>query len=473
MAELLNLTNLIKTDVTGNHYLLVADSSKNTAQKYALTTLFPSVVNAGTGQAIFKNITNQNQINFKGITSGDTGLLTVATATNDVVFTVLESGIDLSACNNATSEFLSGVDFRKTVTSQCPVINGGTGLSTIAKGAILYASATDTIAATAAMSTNGQILIGNTTTGVPTVARLTAGASGNVTITNDPGAITIEATLSTMAAILDMANFNVDLGTGYISSDGTTDQGIRVTGPHTYLGDVGAYHDSDILNIGGGGIRFSNESTVNIKPNANTGTTAGSSVRVQAGDSVDGNAGNLELHAGSATGTGIGGSVIITGGRSTGGSVDGDISINTYTGASRVEALKVHHYSQDVEIPAGDLRITNERKGLVHSGSGTVTQATSHTTGVTMNTTSGIITLATASLPAATAKEFVLTNSTITTTSLILLTVEAPEGAPTASDISASIVRPTAGDATIRLFNSGTSATEATTWKVNFLVINI
>ena len=134
MAELLNLTNLIKTDVTGNHYLLVADSSKNTAQKYALTTLFPSVVNTGTGEAIFKSLTNQNQINLKNVKSGDTGLLTVATVTDDVVFTVLESGIDLSLCDNTTSEFLSGMDFTKTVTSQCPVINGGTGLSTIAKG---------------------------------------------------------------------------------------------------------------------------------------------------------------------------------------------------------------------------------------------------------------------------------------------------------------------------------------------------
>ena len=103
-------------------------------------------------------LTNKNQIVFKGIKSGDTGLLTVGTTSNNLVLTVLEAGIDLSLCNNTTSGFLTGVDFTGTVTGQNAVTNGGTGLATIAKGAMLYASATDTIAATSAMSTNGQIL---------------------------------------------------------------------------------------------------------------------------------------------------------------------------------------------------------------------------------------------------------------------------------------------------------------------------
>jgi hypothetical protein len=471
MAEIKDLKTLVKSTVSNGHVLLVTDIYTNTPTKFPVNALLPTISSIGAGQTLMAGtpLTNNTQFNFKSLASIHSGI-TVTTVSDVLSIDLVEENIDLALCDNTTSLFLTAVDLAAGGSTIVPVVNGGTGLDTLAKGAMLYANEVDSIAALS-VPVNGQVLIGNTTTDVPEWSTLTAGT--NIEITESAGAITIASSITTQLSILDMSNFNIDLGTGYISSDGTTSQGIRVTGAHTYLGDVGAYHDSDTLNIGGGGIRFSNNSTVNIKPNANTGTTAGSSVRVQAGDSVDGNAANLELRAGSATGTGSGGSVIITGGRSTGGSVDGDVSINTYTGASEMEGLKVLSESQDVEIMAGDLRITNERKGLVHPGSGIVTQSPSHTSSVTMNTTSGIITLATVSLPADTSAEFQLTNSTITERSLILLTVEAPEGAPGPSNISASIVRPVAGSASIRLFNSGTGATENTTWKVNFLVINI
>ena len=70
------------------------------------------------------------------------------------------------------------------------VAQGGTGATSLADKAVLITqdSGTDTIAA-AAMSTNGQLLIGGTSG--PAVATLTAGS--NVTITNADGAITIAA----------------------------------------------------------------------------------------------------------------------------------------------------------------------------------------------------------------------------------------------------------------------------------------
>lgn len=68
------------------------------------------------------------------------------------------------------------------------VAQGGTGATSFADKAVLITqdSGTDTVAA-AAMSTNGQLLIGGTSG--PAVATLTAGS--NVTITNADGAITI------------------------------------------------------------------------------------------------------------------------------------------------------------------------------------------------------------------------------------------------------------------------------------------
>ena len=70
------------------------------------------------------------------------------------------------------------------------VAQGGTGATSFADKAVLITqdSGTDTVSA-AAMSTNGQLLIGGTSG--PAVATLTAGS--NVTITNADGAITIAA----------------------------------------------------------------------------------------------------------------------------------------------------------------------------------------------------------------------------------------------------------------------------------------
>ena len=146
-----DLVTLSKTSVDSNHFLETSNSVSTFSNKISIETLFPSLINAGSSsEDIFVSVTNKNQLNFKGIKSGDTGLLTVATTSDNVVLTALEAGIDLSLCNNVTSGFLSGVDFTGTVTGECGVTNGGTSLATIAKGEMLYASADDTIAATAA-----------------------------------------------------------------------------------------------------------------------------------------------------------------------------------------------------------------------------------------------------------------------------------------------------------------------------------
>ena len=77
------------------------------------------------------------------------------------------------------------------------VVDGGTGVGTLAANGILLGNGTSAIAASAAMTTNGTLLIGGT--GGPEVATLTAGS--NITLTNGDGAITIAA-----AGGLDAAN---------------------------------------------------------------------------------------------------------------------------------------------------------------------------------------------------------------------------------------------------------------------------
>ena len=443
--------------------------------------MFPSVSTAGTGSQTLYNsatLTNKNQIAFKGLKSSDTDLLTVATTSNNLVLTVLEAGIDLSLCNNTTSGFMKGVDFTGTVTGSNTVTNGGTGLSSIAKGAMLYASATDTISATAVMSTNGQLLIGNATTGYPNVTTLTAGSG--ITITNGAGSITLAATITNAEANIDMRNaannatYNVDLvgGTAFISGDGTA-EGLTVDNAgKVFIGQstpTAAF--ADTLNIKGG-IRFTNTDAPTIKPTATTSSTAGQALTIESGSSAGAGAGNLNLIAGSASGNGQGGSVLITAGRDTAGTQDGIVKLSTYTGGTATPGLTVEKEGQNVTINTGNLVITQADKGIVHTGTGTVTQETNHTTGVTINATSGKITLAAVALAAATNAEFTVTNSTVTANSIILITMQ-DENTTNNAQLTACTHTLATGSFKISIHNpAATGATSTTASKIHFLVIN-
>ena len=481
MAKVTDLGTLAKTSVASTDFLLVTNSNSGQSKKLTVESLFPAVSTAGSSSETLYNsatLTNKNQIAFKGIKSGDTGLLTVGTTSSNIVLTVLEAGVDLSLCNNATSGFISGIDFTGTVTGVNPVVNGGTGISTIAKGAMLYASAEDTIAATAAMSTNGQLLIGNATTGYPSVATLTAGTG--MTITNAAGAITLAATITNAEANIDLRNaannatYNIDLvgGTAFISGDGTA-EGLTVDNDgKVFVGQgtpTAAF--ADTLNIKGG-IRFTNTDAPTIKPTATTSSTAGQAVTIEGGGSAGAAAGHLNLTGGTASGNGAGGNVVLTAGRDTSGSSDGTIQLKTYTSGTATAGLSVAAEGQNVSIDTGNLVITQAAKGLVHTGTGTVTQESNHTTGVTINATSGRITLAASALAAATNAEFTVTNSTVTANSIIMLTVQ-DENTTNNAQLTACTHTIASGSFKISLHNpAATGATSATSSKIHFLVIN-
>ena len=484
MSRITDLVSLAKTSVDSYDFLRIRNSVTNVEKKIATSTLFPTMVTSGSSsEDVFVSVTNKNQLNFKGIKSGDTGLLTVATTSNNIVLTPLEAGIDLSLCNNTTSEFLTGVDFTGTVTGECAVTNGGTGLDAIVQGAMLYASDANTIAATAAMSTNGQLLIGNTTTGIPTLATLTAGT--NVTVTNTAGAISIAASLGTMSANLDMYDgstytYNIDLngGEGWISGSGI-DEGITVDADgKVFMGEnapVATF--ADTLNIKGG-IRFTNTDAPTIKPTATENATSGQSVTIEGGGSDAAAAGNLLLTGGTAAGNGAGGDVILTAGRDTSGSADGDIQLKTYAGSAATAGLTVATQADspaavDVTVNTGNLVITNALKGIVHTNSGTVTQAINHSTGVTLNSTSGVITLANVALNAAAEADFAVANSSVQQEAVILLTVQSPAAGSATDNASlhAELDEVNDGSFNIRLTNPGAGNT-AGVYKIHFLVIN-
>tara|TARA_R110002020_G_scaffold146524_1_gene321167 strand:+ start:1450 stop:3120 length:1671 start_codon:yes stop_codon:yes gene_type:complete len=122
---------------------------------------------------------------------------------------------------------------------------------------------------------------------------------------------------------------------------------------------------------------------------------------------------------------------------------------------------------------AGNVTITDATDGLIHTNSGTVTQATDHTTGVTINATSGVIQLAAVTLASTTNAEFTVTNSTVQTDSVILVTVQ-DENITNNVQLAAAVHTITNGSFKISLVNphSAGGAASAAASKIHFLVIN-
>tara|TARA_E500000305_G_C3871226_1_gene165255 strand:+ start:86 stop:553 length:468 start_codon:yes stop_codon:yes gene_type:complete len=126
----------------------------------------------------------------------------------------------------------------------------------------------------------------------------------------------------------------------------------------------------------------------------------------------------------------------------------------------------------DVKLSGANLVVDDATKGIIHTNSGTVTQATNHTTAVTINATSGVITTAAATLAATTNAEFTVNNSTVQADSVILITVQ-DENTQNNVQLAAATHTIGAGSFKISLVNPHSSGTvSATACKIHFLVIN-
>lgn len=107
--------------------------------------------------------------------------------------------------------------------------------------------------------------------------------------------------------------------------------------------------------------------------------------------------------------------------------------------------------------------------GYTSAAQGSVTQATSKSTGVTLNKSAGRITMNNAALAGATAVTFTLTNSQISAKDAIIVNVS---GGGTAAAYTTYISSMTAGSAEITLRNltAATSLSEAVV--INFAIIH-
>jgi hypothetical protein len=123
----------------------------------------------------------------------------------------------------------------------------------------------------------------------------------------------------------------------------------------------------------------------------------------------------------------------------------------------------------DQDISGADTLLANSQFGYTAAAQGTVTQATSKSTGVTLNKSAGQITMNNAALAGATAVSFTLTNSLISTNDLLILNVGSGGTAVAYTVYTSSIA---AGSAVITLRNmtAATSLSEAVV--INFALIH-
>lgn len=150
---------------------------------------------------------------------------------------------------------------------------------------------------------------------------------------------------------------------------------------------------------------------------------------------------------------------------------DGTSASTVYVkqGSTVVDTIIVGDYRVDVEYVHNGTSFIRATKASFPKYVGTVTQASSITTGVTLNADAGIITTVSSTIAADdSSASFTLTNSFIKATSVIQLQcLTAGNGAPYAQITSVS-----AGSAVIKIFNLSRLAALNNTIKIHFLILN-
>ena len=123
----------------------------------------------------------------------------------------------------------------------------------------------------------------------------------------------------------------------------------------------------------------------------------------------------------------------------------------------------------DQDIIGAQYLLTDEQIGYTAAAQGTVTQATSKSTAVTLNKPAGVITMNNASLATATNATFTLNNSFISANDTVILTISGGQATAGSYNVFANALA--AGSVSITLRNiSGGSLSEAIV--INFAIIH-
>ena len=123
----------------------------------------------------------------------------------------------------------------------------------------------------------------------------------------------------------------------------------------------------------------------------------------------------------------------------------------------------------DQDIVGAQYLLSDEQIGYTAAAQGTVTQATSKSTAVTLNKPAGTITMNNASLATATNATFTLNNSFISANDTVILTIAGGQATPGSYNVFANGLA--SGSVSISLRNiSGGSLSEAVV--INFAIIH-
>ena len=430
------------------------------------STILP-VANGGTGAA---SLTNGGILLGSG-TGAVTAMAVLAKGsiiagdgtTDPAVVTVGTNGYLLQADSTAGA----GVSWLQTL----PVANGGTGATTLTANGVLIGNGTSAVTSVA-LATKGQILVGD---GTGNPSALTVGTDGQLLMANaaaGSGVQWINNHLDLLdefvmpgSTVLDMNNNIIDLGTGWLSGNGTA-EGINIDAAgKVFIGEdtPTAFFDTALNFIGD--ITVSGASVFQAK--AVSG--AGSNISLIAGGSTGASAGGMVVKGGDSTGgNGNGGNLTLGGGLKNGSGTDGTIVFKT----GNTEAMSITA-AQDLNVKKSII-FNDATEGIVYTSMGTVTQATNHSTTVTVNAMAGVITLAAIALATGAEAQFQINNSAVQADSLILLTVDSPVVADSTDDscVLAQVTGKADGSFKVILKNVGDANTDANARKINFLIIN-
>ena len=351
------------------------------------------------------------------------------------------------------------------------VANGGTGANTLTANGVLIGNGTGAVTAVD-LSTKGQILIGD---GTGNPSALSVGTDGQLLTANAAagnGVQWINNHLDLLdefvmpgSTVLDMNNNIIDLGTGWLSGNGTA-EGINIDAAgKVFIGEdtPTAFFDTALNFIGD--ITVSGASVFQAK--AVSG--AGSNISLIAGGSTGASAGGMVVKGGNSTGgNGDGGNLTLGGGLKNGSGTDGTIIFKT----ADTEAMSITA-AQDVNVKKSII-FHSATEGIVYTSMGTVTQSSDHSTAVTVNAMAGVITLAAVVLATGAEEQFTITNSAVQADSLILLTVDSPVAGSSTDDscLLAQVTGKADGSFKVILKNVGDANTDANARKINFLIIN-
>ncbi len=498
-----------KAGNTSREYVLLSNIDSNSSTKLALNDILPTLqsgkitttqvtagaageapqdlfVGGGVGSSVAN--TDKSILIFKGIKTANLGtsperalLIQTDKSTSDgtkqsIVISLNQDLIKLSNTDNSASKFLSesggSNPFNYTtsnVSGTLGVASGGTGGTTFAQGGLLYGNTAGAIQALAAPA-KGTLFVGSSANNPPTTLAV---GTNNLVLTADStqtsglrwGKPTISS--ATFTSNLTMNNNNLILGSGYITGTGSS-AGVSLSSSsdYVYIGAGTRFFDQRLTVDGGLSLGQSTGASSQIIQQVGCRSGASPTMYIKGSDNLDSNAGGaIDITAGGGQLNGDGGALILSAGASAGSGTAGSVTLKT----NNTNGLVIGA-TQDVSVPNGQLQL-QQTEPIGVRGTTSVIQATSLTTGVTLNSSAGIITLHATALGGHDSVYFTLTNSVINIRSIIMLTTEVSNAEAAGAGLVAQVSDRATGSCKIRISNTGNAST-TTNHSVHFFIVN-